>query len=138
MVQDFGIGCNDVSRNYNIVARDLIDENTFIYYKADKSRGGATNYDEGYTYANADGTWTYEMFQNTTFCKFAAYRLYEPNLIGDANGNGVVNVSDVMQVVNYILGEEPSPFIFKQADVNADKLITVSDVMAIVNIILGL
>ena len=138
LVQDFGIGCNDVSRNYNIVARNLIDENTFIYYKADKSRGGATNYDEGYTYANADGTWTYEMFQNTTFCKFAAYRLYEPYLIGDANGNGVVNVSDVMQVVNYILGEDPVPFIFKQADVNGDKLITVSDVMAIVNIILGL
>ncbi len=136
LVQDFGIGCNYSDRNYNIIARNLIDDKTIVYYKADKSRGGAASFDEGYAFAEADGTWSYEMYQNATFCKFAAYVPFSPALIGDADDNGKVNIADVMQVVNHILGRDPSPFIFKQADVNGDGLISVTDVMRIVNIIL--
>lgn len=56
---------------------------------------------------------------------------------GDANEDEQVNVLDVMAVVNYILGNNPSPFNEVNADVNEDGNINVSDIMAIVNIILN-
>lgn len=60
-------------------------------------------------------------------------------LLGDANGNGNVDVIDVMLVVDYILSTiSPStPFFFMNADVNFDGNISVVDAMAIVNIILN-
>ncbi len=58
-------------------------------------------------------------------------------IIGDANGDGRVNVTDVMALVNYILDNHPSPFIYDNANVVVDEKINVSDIMAIVNIILS-
>ena len=60
---------------------------------------------------------------------------YEP-LKGDANGDGQVNVSDIMACVNYILGSQPERFIFQNADTNEDNRVNVSDIMWIVNYIL--
>ncbi len=59
-------------------------------------------------------------------------------LLGDANGDGNVNVVDVMLVVDYILSTMPpsASFFFMNADVNGDDNISVVDAMAIVNIIL--
>ncbi len=57
-----------------------------------------------------------------------------PGLSGDANGDGTVDVLDVISVVNYFVGLEPEPFCFYNADVNADGIINVSDIIAIVNI----
>ena len=56
---------------------------------------------------------------------------------GDVNHDGRVNVSDVMAVVNYILGSTPTVFFEEDADLNKDTKINVSDVMNIVNIILN-
>lgn len=63
---------------------------------------------------------------------------------GDANDDGVVDVSDVTLVVSYVLGllEEGSKFVFEQANVatsldGGDETIDVSDITAIVAIILG-
>jgi hypothetical protein len=56
---------------------------------------------------------------------------------GDANGDGMVNVSDVVITINYILGNNPPGFVFANADVNGDGVVNVSDVVGIVNIILG-
>ena len=55
---------------------------------------------------------------------------------GDANGDGQVNVSDIMACVNYILGSQPERFIFQNADTNEDNRVNVSDIMWIVNYIL--
>ena len=60
-----------------------------------------------------------------------------PFLLGDANGDGHVSVSDVMIVVNYILGNNPKIIKLDRSDVNFDGKINVSDVMGIVHIILG-
>ena len=57
---------------------------------------------------------------------------------GDANGDGKVDVNDVTTVINYILGKNPSPFIFENANVNGDANINVMDVTLIINIILGI
>lgn len=60
-------------------------------------------------------------------------------LKGDANGDGSVDISDVVAVVNYILnGEETSGnFVFDNADVDNSKSVDISDVVGIVNIILN-
>jgi pimeloyl-ACP methyl ester carboxylesterase len=55
-------------------------------------------------------------------------------LTGDANGDGTVNVLDVIALVNYYTGNEAETFCFENADVNDDGLINVLDVIGTVNI----
>ena len=57
--------------------------------------------------------------------------------LGDANGDGSVNVMDVTSTVDYIVGNDPKPFVFEAADMNTDKTIDVLDVVGIVNKILS-
>ena len=59
---------------------------------------------------------------------------YKP---GDANGDNKVTVTDVGYVINYILEQVPSVFIFDAADMTHDGKITVTDVGYIINIILS-
>ena len=61
----------------------------------------------------------------------------EEGLIGDLNFDGVINILDVMQVINFILGN--SEFSDEQvflADINFDGIINVLDIIQLVNIIL--
>lgn len=57
-------------------------------------------------------------------------------LKGDVDGNGLINVTDVTVVINYILNRPVTTFIFENADVKEDQIINMSDVTAIINIIL--
>ena len=57
---------------------------------------------------------------------------------GDANGDGNVDVNDVTTTINYILGKNPSPFNYDNANVNGDTKVDVMDVTLIINIILGI
>ena len=54
---------------------------------------------------------------------------------GDVNGDGTVDISDVVALVNIILNG--SSDYQAEADVNNDEGIDISDVVALVNIILG-
>jgi hypothetical protein len=56
-------------------------------------------------------------------------------LLGDSNGDLNVNVLDLVLNVDYILGNNPIPFVFK-ADVNRDSQIDVLDIVGTVDIIL--
>ena len=56
---------------------------------------------------------------------------------GDANADGTVDVNDVTTTINYILGKNPSPFNYNNANVNGDNDVDVMDVTLIINIILG-
>jgi hypothetical protein len=58
-------------------------------------------------------------------------------LKGDANGDGVVNVTDIMAVANYILNIGMTVFDATAADVNGDNVVNVTDIMGIANIILN-
>ena len=58
-------------------------------------------------------------------------------ILGDANGDGSVNVNDEMALTYYILGQNPDPFYFSNADVNADGSINIKDIMCIVQIIMN-
>ncbi len=58
-------------------------------------------------------------------------------LPGDANCDGVVNVIDVITIANYIMGANPEPFCFENADIDGDGVINVFDMIGTVNIIAG-
>ena len=60
-----------------------------------------------------------------------------PLTSGDSNCNGSVNVMDVITTVKYMLGDNPQPFCFENADVNGDGIINVLDVVDTIDIILN-
>ena len=60
-----------------------------------------------------------------------------PLVLGDVNGDGTVDVSDVMALANYVLAKNVEGFNVAVADVNEDGDIDVSDVMKLANIILN-
>ncbi len=74
-------------------------------------------------------------FEETDYSKTVATSPLTSKL-GDGNGDFNVNVMDLVQSVDYILGNNPTPFIFKAADVNADNSINVLDIVGTVDIIL--
>ncbi len=69
--------------------------------------------------------------------KGVPYRVSSTMLKGDANGDGLINMSDVTVVINYILGRNIDDFSFDNAELTGDGFINMSDVTAIINIILG-
>lgn len=58
-------------------------------------------------------------------------------VMGDVNGDGAVNITDVTTLVDYILGKQPAAFVLEAADIDGDGYINISDVTALVNILLG-
>ncbi|MBO4821601.1 MAG: dockerin type I repeat-containing protein [Prevotella sp.] len=58
-------------------------------------------------------------------------------LIGDANGDGEVNITDVTVAVDYVLSNNPELIVMKNADVNGDGEVNITDITGIVNIVLG-
>jgi hypothetical protein len=57
-------------------------------------------------------------------------------LKGDVNGDGFVNVADVVAIINYILGTPPEIFHFDAADMDEDGTINITDAVALVNYLL--
>lgn len=56
---------------------------------------------------------------------------------GDVNGDGLVNISDAVALVGYILGEKPYVFYEDAADLNDDGIINITDVTSLISIILN-
>ncbi len=69
--------------------------------------------------------------------RISTLTVQEASFPGDSNCDGVVNVLDVVVSTNYILGGNPQPFCFINADVNNDGIINILDLVGTVNIILG-
>lgn len=58
-------------------------------------------------------------------------------IMGDANGDGNITITDAVAVVDYILGNPSETFFFGAADVNGDGKVNITDAVAIVDIILN-
>ena len=58
-------------------------------------------------------------------------------ILGDANGDGKVNIVDASAVINYVLGKSPAKFVIKAADVNGSGSVNIADASGIINIVLG-
>lgn len=57
-------------------------------------------------------------------------------LVGDVNGDGSANVTDIMAIAQHILGKTPAVFDTVAADVDENGSINVNDIMKLVTIIL--
>ncbi len=70
---------------------------------------------------------------STTGSLAKIYRKVEQTgMTGDANGDGEVNITDVIVIVNYVLNRAPSEFVWKNADVNKDGEVNITDALIIV------
>ncbi len=54
-------------------------------------------------------------------------------MIGDANGDGEVNVSDAVYIINYVFVNGPTPDPLDAANANCDQEVNVSDAVWIIN-----
>lgn len=52
---------------------------------------------------------------------------------GDANGDGVINIADVMYLVNYLFIDGPPSPAVKAGDANCDGVINIADVVYLIN-----
>jgi len=64
---------------------------------------------------------------------YAYVRLPGQFLAGDVNGDGAVNVGDVVYLVNYLYRGGLPPDPFQAGDVNCDGVVNVGDVVYLVN-----
>ena len=99
LIEGYGIGQNvdpSKGRTTTLSASRLGDASTIVYYKADNSRGNAKTWDEGYAYANSDGSFNYTM-SNITFCKLIAYvpihEEYDEASASGPTGSGAGNIA---------------------------------------------
>ncbi|MFW5793175.1 MAG: endonuclease [Bacteroidota bacterium] len=58
-------------------------------------------------------------------------------LMGDVNGDGFINILDVVWMVSHINGDSPVGFILEVADINEDNNIDVSDLTMLIDMILA-
>jgi surface protein len=95
--------------------------------------GKGTTYDENHTdhtYAHIDGgagNPGYLTYKNEV----------SPKKEGDVTGDGTVDATDIVELVNYIIGNPSDGFNEKAADVNGDGVVSVADIVKILNIIMG-
>lgn len=61
----------------------------------------------------------------------------DDQLLGDVNGDGMVDVLDVVVLVDYVLSKNPEPFVKENADLNEDGKIDVVDVIVLIDRVLN-
>ena len=142
--------CTD-GQNVHISWIDYRDGNNEVYYikSSDNGNGWEANLrltnNPGYSWRSSialAGPVVHVVWEDTRDGNYEIYYKQDPtgsviNLMGDANCDGLVNVLDIITIVNHILGANPDPFCFQQADINGDGSINVLDIIGTVNIILG-
>jgi hypothetical protein len=94
LVEGFGIGRNYTKGNTTITAKRLGNADTYVYYKADLSRGGNPWFDEGWAHPNSSGTFTYSLQTNATFCQLMAFTAEKPVATDVAEVTTPANRSD--------------------------------------------
>ena len=113
----------------NIMSIDAVES-----FQTEVTAAGGTlllDVEEGWTHQN-----TCEQSYTDTRLDwlFSQMRESQSHLVGDVNGDGKVNVSDVTALINMILGT--LPIDKDRADINTDDKVNVSDVTSLINIIL--
>lgn len=58
-------------------------------------------------------------------------------ILGDANNDGTINVSDIVEIVNYIMNNASSRFVKVAADINEDGDVNVTDIVRVVSVIMS-
>ena len=58
-------------------------------------------------------------------------------MMGDLNGDGIINIIDVVSMVNGVLGGGFSDAEVTVSDFNGDGIVNIIDIVTLVNMILG-
>lgn len=58
-------------------------------------------------------------------------------IVGDANGDGIISITDVSTIASYLLGGSPAGFNAKAADANKDGTVSITDVSTLASQLLG-
>ena len=74
-----------------------------------------------------------DVITNRNESSFGIYDL----ILGDSNDDLLITMADVVNIVNYVLGDTPEKFVFVASDMNADGDITMADVVLVVNAVLN-
>jgi hypothetical protein len=77
-----------------------------------------------YVTGRSEGSETYLDYATIKYIQF---------LRGDANGDGAINVSDVVYLINYLFINGPAPDPIQAGDVNCDGVVNVTDVVYLIN-----
>ena len=96
--------------------------------------GKGTTYDKNHTdhtYAHIDGG-----EKNPGYLTYYKDDV-SPKKEGDVTGDGTVSATDIVELVNYIIGNLSNTSDEKAADVNGDGVVNVADIMKIITTIMG-
>ena len=93
------------------------------------------NYSYYFTGDGSDYVFTFDL-NNLTFSVNAV--IYPNIMLGDVNGNGIVNMDDLTALINYLVFGHTEPFNAVNADVNQDHYVGMDDLTALINILVGL
>ena len=84
------------------------------------------------------GIWDLNYYRKHVYAGFAEGLGGEPfDDPGDVNGDGLVNVTDIVATVNYIMEKPSDGFNKEAADLNGDSEINVTDIVKMVSIIMS-
>lgn len=92
-----------------------------------------------------DGTWTLidrrendYTIQDVNYTPFTFTITYpEPLIMGDVNGDGAVNVMDVVEMVSYIMENPSENFDFDAADFDGNGTVNVMDLVNLIDLIMS-
>ena len=101
----------------SVVVYDSLTDTTFTDHLAIKS---------WYWKVKAYDKWGKSRWSEQTWSFYAF-------LVGDANGDGVVDIGDVVYLINFLFKEGSSPFPLVAGDANCSGYITVGDVVYLIN-----
>ena len=76
--------------------------------------------------------YTYEDYLDDWYDNFEPGVIEEP--VGDVDGDGIVNILDLVKIVQYIIGNDTfTPEQIYQSDINQDGIVNILDIITIVN-----
>ena len=122
------------AETYNYLKFTKTDNSTVTY----SVEGLKLTYDNtNVTITNVDGTATLALAQvkDMEFTNDASST--SGALLGDVNGDGTVNVTDITDLINAVLNEDYSSIVFANADMDSNGIINVTDVTELINQVLN-
>ena len=123
------------AETYNYLKFTKTDNSTVTY----SVEGLKLTYDNtNVTITNVDGTATLALAQvkDMEFTNDASST--SGALLGDVNGDGTVNVTDITDLINAVLNEDYSSIVVANADVDGNGIVNVTDVTELINYVLSL
>lgn len=145
------VGSSEGACSFNRTSGEKVDYDTYIYLRAYPSQDYVfKGWYNGETKVSDALSFNFCMpNENTTLTARFVYEPSDPDdpvsqggdiqtlMTGDANGDGAVDVTDAVAVINAYLSGDNSAINVGVADVNHDSVIDITDAVAIINLYLN-